>query len=83
MTKRQQEQAINEAIKGGVRLTEDQVQFAAKHGICLWGSVNYNEHENAIRNSAEYQRVRRMTSVVDRFDVNAYQRNIYSNGFNR
>ncbi|PLS84246.1 MAG: hypothetical protein CYG60_18980 [Actinobacteria bacterium] len=76
------EQKINEAIRNGERLTDAQVKYATKRGICLWGSVNYAEAEQAARNTPEARRIAKMSSVVDRFDVRAYQAAIYNNGWN-
>lgn len=35
-------------IDNGERLTDKEVAFAHKHGVILWGSVNYAEHQASL-----------------------------------
>ncbi len=78
MNKRQKTEAIFNQIKAGVRLTNEQVAFAHANNICLWGSVNYLEHEAAQLAKPEVKRIMAMPSVCDNFDVAAYQRKVRS-----
>jgi hypothetical protein len=86
VSKKQKESAIHKAIKDGVRLTDEQVAFAGKQGIPLWGSVNAEEHERAYRKTAEWREISRMSTVDQKIsweDHMAYQNMIYDNGWNQ
>jgi hypothetical protein len=81
MTKKQKEQAIHDAIKQGKRLTDEQVAFAGKQGIPLWGSVNYEEHRAKVDPPKHIIDKRRREEIP--FDVVAYQNMIYDGSWNR